>query len=282
MFILDVIPLTNIPIGQPQVFSYFSKENLERGCLVEVFLNRRKIMAVVLKSESITSRKAIIKKSGFALKPISKVISSRPSVPPLFFVLADFIARYYFSPISLSLKSILPPKIKSLSKYIQNLSAGEFPEYFQITKPLESKEMVKKHKSYNFSNDFSLLIKEIKKCLVKKQQVLILVPTILYQKYYLGKLKTFLNEKIYIASPDLKIKELDSLWSKINNQEALLVIGRRSSVFLPWQDLGLIIAVDANNSSYKSWDQKPYYNAITLARYLSLYYYAKNAAYQNY
>ncbi|MFA5722521.1 MAG: hypothetical protein WC940_03095 [Candidatus Paceibacterota bacterium] len=96
MFILDVVPLTNIPIGQPQIFSYFSKDKLERGTLVEVFLNKRKITAVVLKSDNVSLRKAFLKTAHFSLKPIDKILSSKPIVPPLFFILADFISRYYF------------------------------------------------------------------------------------------------------------------------------------------------------------------------------------------
>ena len=282
MFIIDVIPLTNISIGQSQVFSYFSKENIKRGCLVEVLLNNRKIMAVVLKSENIALKKATIKKSGFSLKPINEIVSIKPSVPPLFFILADFIARYYFVSASLSFKAILPTKIKSLSKYINNLPTNEFKEYFKINKPLEPEQIVKIKRVCNFTNDFSVLVKNINKNLKKNKQVLILVPTILHQEHYVNKLQTLLEEKIYLASPDLKVKEFNSLWSLINNQEALLVMGRRSSIFLPWQNLGLIAIIDANNTSYKSWDQKPYYNTITLANYLSLYYEAQITCYQNY
>lgn len=275
MFILDVVPLTNIPIGQPQIFSYFSKNKLERGILVEVSLNRRKITAVVLESENVSSRKASLKTARFSLKPIDKILSTRPIVPPLFFILADFISRYYFSPISLSLKTILPPRMKSLIKY---LSSSDFPEYFQISTPLDKT----KGKNFNFSNDFNLLLEEIKNCLAKKQQVLILVPTILHQEYYHSQFSNKIKEPIFIASADLKVKEFNALWQKINSKEALVVLGRRSSLFLPWQDLGLIIVIDSNNPSYKSWDQKPYYNSIPLANYLSLYYDANITCYQNY
>lgn len=282
MFIIDVIPLTNISIGQSQVFSYFSKENIKRGCLVEVLFNNRKIMAVVLKSENIASKKAIIKKSDFSLKPINEIIATKPSIPPLFFILADFIARYYFVSASFSFKAILPTKIKSLSKYINNLSPNEFKGYFKISKPLEFEKIIKIKRNYSFTNDFLILVNNIEKNLKKKKQILILVPTTLYQEYYINKLETLLKEKIYLVSPNLKVKEFNSLWSLINNQKALLVMGRRSSIFLPWQDLGLIVVIDANNTSYKSWDQKPYYNTITLVNYLSLYYESEITYYQNY
>ena len=131
MFIINVIPLTNIPRSQPQIFSYFYKLDLIKGSIVEIPLRRRNVMAIVLNSTSVSSKKAILKKADFILKPINKVISSRQIVPPLFFLLAEFISRYYFCPISLCLKIILPRRIKSLIKYIEKLYSEkkEFPKY---------------------------------------------------------------------------------------------------------------------------------------------------------
>jgi len=267
MFIINVIPLTNIPRSQPQIFSYFFKLDLIKGSVVEIPLGRRNVMAIVLNSASVSSKKAILKKADFVLKPINKVISSRQIVPPLFFLLANFISRYYFYPISLCLKIILPHRIKSLINYIEKSYDEEkkFPKYFQ---PLISK---KKNK-IDFSNNFSDIVKKIKAKLKNKKQVLVLVPTIFYQNYYFSKLSSKISKSIFISSNDLKIKEFNSLWTKVNSQEAQLIIGRRSSLFLPWQNLELIIVIDGSNSSYKSWDQKPYYNATFLINYLALYY----------
>ena len=269
MFIISVIPLTNIPRSQPQIFYYFYKSNLIKGSIVEISLRRRNVMAVVLNSDSISSKKAALKRADFILKPINKVISSKQIVPPLFFLLTDFISRYYFYSISLCLKIILPRRIKSLIKYIEKLceEKDNFPEYFQLP---DLKRKI--NNQVGFSNDFSDIVKEIKLNIRNKKQVLVLVPTIFYQNYYFAKLSLKISEPIFISSNDLKVKEFNSLWTKINSQEARLIIGRRSSQFLPWQNLGLIVVVDGSNNSYKSWDQKPYHNATFIIKYLALYY----------
>lgn len=278
MFIINVIPLTNLPRSQPQIFSYFFKSNLIKGSVVEIPLGHRNVIAVVLNSVSVSSKKAALKKANFVLKPINKVISSRQIVPPLFFLLADFIARYYFYPTSLCLKVILPYQIKSLINYIEKLYSEkkEFPKYFQPS-------ISEKKNKISFSNNFSDIVKKIKLNLKNKKQVLILVPTIFYQNYYFTKLSSKISKPIFIASNDLKIREFNSLWAKVNSLDAQLIIGRRSSLFLPWQNLGLVVVVDRNNSSYKSWDQKPYYNTTFLINYLALYYKASiiyyNASY---
>jgi len=270
MFIISVIPLTNLPRSQPQIFSYFYKLDLIKGSIVEIPLGYRNVMAVVLNSASVSSKKAALKKADFVLKPINKIISSKQIVPPLFFPLADFISRYYFYPISLCLKTILPRRIKSLIKYIEKLypEKRESPKYFSQSILKTKKDKIEKIGSCNLSE----VIKEIKINLKNKKQVLVLVPTIFYQNYYFTKLSSKISEPIFIFSNDLKVKEFNSLWAKVNSQEARLIIGRRSSPFLPWQNLGLIVVVDGSNSSYKSWDQKPYYNAAFLINYLALYY----------
>jgi len=264
MFIINVIPLTNIPRSQPQIFSYFFKSDLTKGSVVEIALGHRNVIAIVLNSVPVSSKKAALKKADFVLRPINKVISSKQIVPPLFFSLSDFISRYYFYPISLCLKIILPRRIKSLITYIEKLEK-DFPEYSQ---PLISN---KKNK-ISFSNNFSDILKEIKSNIKNKKQVLILVPSIFYQNYYFPKLSSKISEPIFVSSNNLKVKEFNSLWVKVNSEEARVIIGRRSSLFLPWKNLGLIVVIDGNNSSYKSWDQKPYYNSAFLTNYLALYY----------
>lgn len=270
MFIINVIPLTNLPRSQPQTFSYFFKSDLIKGSVVEISLRNRSVMAVVLNSASVSSKKATLKRANFVLKPINKVISPKQIVPPLFFFLANFISHYYFYPISLCLKIILPRRIKSLIKHIEKLyvEEKEFSKYFDPSILKTKKDEIKK----TSSRDFSGVIKEIKVNLKNKKQVLILVPTIFYQNYYFAKLSSEISKPIFVSSNDLKVKEFNFLWTKVNSQEAQLIIGRRSALFLPWQNLGLIVIIDGNNSSYKSWDQKPYYNSAFLIDYLASYY----------
>ena len=47
MYIIDIIPLAFIPRNQAQILSYFHKEPLNRGAVVEVLIGRRKIKGVV-------------------------------------------------------------------------------------------------------------------------------------------------------------------------------------------------------------------------------------------
>lgn len=57
-------------------------------------------------------------------------------------------------------------------------------------------------------------------------------------------------------------------WNKIKNGDAKIVIGARSAIFAPIDNLGIIIIDEAHDNSYKS-DMTPRYNAKDLARFIA-------------
>jgi primosomal protein N' (replication factor Y) len=59
------------------------------------------------------------------------------------------------------------------------------------------------------------------------------------------------------------------VWQKVLNNEYRVVLGARSSVFLPFHDLGLIIVDEEHETSYKQYDPAPRYNARDSAIYLA-------------
>lgn len=279
MFIVDVIPLTYLPVSEPQILSYFFNSSLERGSIVEVPLARKKVIAVVWCSENISQRKAILKKADFALKPIGKVIAKKPLSKKISFFLANFISHYYFSPLSLSLKQVLPKKLKSLAR---DLEKSDYSEPRGNTFLNLNKKDSRKIET--LEKNFEEIFKKINQNLKKKKQILFLVPTVFHLSFYSKKLSAhnFNSNKLIIFQSNLKTKEFISLWKGIDNGKILFVIGTRSSLFLPWKNLGLIVVVEPNDSAYKSWDQKPYYQSLAIAKKLSFFYNAEVAYYQNY
>ena len=78
----------------------------------------------------------------------------------------------------------------------------------------------------------------------------------------------FGQEKIAILHSKLSVGERYDQWYKIKKGDAKIVIGARSAIFAPINDLGIIIIDEEHDSSYKS-EMTPRYNVKDIARYLA-------------
>jgi len=82
MYLIEVIPLTRIPIQGQQILTYFSIQPLTAGCLVSVPLGRRVAEAIVIEMHEIKERKIEIKKASYKLRPIKKILTAKPILTP--------------------------------------------------------------------------------------------------------------------------------------------------------------------------------------------------------
>jgi primosomal protein N' (replication factor Y) len=65
------------------------------------------------------------------------------------------------------------------------------------------------------------------------------------------------------------------IWNKVKNGELKIILGARSSVFLPFQDLALVICDEEHDSSFKQYDPAPRYNGRDAAIYFASLFGAK-------
>ena len=80
-------------------------------------------------------------------------------------------------------------------------------------------------------------------------------------------LSRFGEEKIAVLHSKLSVGERYDQWKKIERGDAKIVIGARSAIFAPVQNIGLIIIDEEHDESYKS-EMSPRYNAKEIASYL--------------
>ena len=80
-------------------------------------------------------------------------------------------------------------------------------------------------------------------------------------------LSRFGEEKIAVLHSKLSVGESYDQWKKIERGDAKIVIGARSAIFAPVQNIGLIIIDEEHDESYKS-EMSPRYNAKEIASYL--------------
>ena len=93
------------------------------------------------------------------------------------------------------------------------------------------------------------------------KQVLYLVPEIALTTQLTRRLRRVFGDKLLIYHSKFSDNERVDIWKKLlNSSEPCVVIGVRSSVFLPYSNLGLIIVDEEHDSSYKQQDPAPRYN----------------------
>lgn len=111
----------------------------------------------------------------------------------------------------------------------------------------------------------------IEEALGKGQQVLYLVPEISLTTQITQRLTRTFGKKVGIYHSRLNGQERVEIWNKVLKFEDgpdnshQLVLGARSSIFLPFSNLGLIIVDEEHENSFKQFDPAPRYNARDMA-----------------
>ena len=147
------------------------------------------------------------------------------------------------------------------------LTPTQFEAYQKIKKEWEEKEVVLLHgitgsgKTILYTNLIAEIIKE-------GGQVLYLVPEIGLSVQILNRLKKQFNQQITISHSRLNENERVDLWNVVKNGMPIIA-GVRSSIFLPFKNLKLIIVDEEHDTSYKQQDPNPRYHARDSAIYLA-------------
>lgn len=120
------------------------------------------------------------------------------------------------------------------------------------------------------SGKTEIYIHLIQYVLEQKKQVLFLVPEIALTTQLTRRLQKVFGPKVRIYHSRFSDNERVDIWrDMLSRPEPCVVIGARSSVFLPFTNLGLVIVDEEHESSYKQYDPAPRYNgrdaAIVLA-----------------
>ena len=111
----------------------------------------------------------------------------------------------------------------------------------------------------------------IKNYLSDNRQVLYLLPEISLTTQIIQKLKNYFGDKVSVFHSRNSIHERTEVWRNVqeNKKNAQIIIGARSSLFLPFKNLGLIIIDEEHENSYKQQEPSPRYHARDSAIILS-------------
>ncbi len=112
------------------------------------------------------------------------------------------------------------------------------------------------------SGKTEVYVKLIEEYLVDNKQVLYLLPEIALTTQLITRLQTYFGEKVAVYHSKYTVHERIEVWNNVllNKTKAKIVIGARSSLFLPFSNLGLIIVDEEHESSFKQFDPAPRYH----------------------
>lgn len=113
------------------------------------------------------------------------------------------------------------------------------------------------------SGKTEIYVKKIEDIVAKGKQVLYLVPEIALTSQLVHRLKQYFGNKIAVYHSRYSQNERLEVWNHVlnNSESARVIIGARSSVLLPFRDLGLVIVDEEHEQSYKQFDPAPRYHA---------------------
>ncbi len=168
-------------------------------------------------------------------------------------------------------------RIKYLPKNVQidfELTEVQQKAIENVKKELEHKAVCLLH-GVTSSGKTNIYIKLIEEYIRQGKQVLYMLPEIALTSQIIRRLQKHFGGYIGIYHSKFSHNERVEIWNKVKNGELRVVLGARSSVFLPYQDLGLVICDEEHDSSYKQQEPAPRYNGRDAATYLASLFSAK-------
>ncbi len=153
----------------------------------------------------------------------------------------------YQGTASASVKSLSQAQLLSLNQIKANFKTHQTTLLFGVTS----------------SGKTEIYVQLIKEMLDAGKQVLYMLPEIALTTQLIARLQQYFGKKLSVYHSRYSINERVEVWNNVlyNKPKAQLIVGVRSSVFLPFSNLGFIIVDEEHEPSYKQYNPAPRYHA---------------------
>ncbi len=261
-----------VPVLIPRIFdhphTYLSGKfgKLKAGSIVQVPFGKENEIGVVWDKAEET-------KKNFQIKTISEIKPFSFSDKLINFI--NWFSIYNLVPKGMVLKMFLGNDL--LSSKNSNFKL-QYSNIEKIRFELNDDQKKCLNDIQSFGDDFSVTLlqgitgsgktlvyfERIKENLKKNKQVLVLLPEIFLTNQFNKRFEDYFGFKPSIWHSKITKKNKRIIWQNINNGKLGLVVGARSSLFLPFKNLGLIVVDEEHDNSYKQ-DEGIRYNARDMA-----------------
>lgn len=120
-----------------------------------------------------------------------------------------------------------------------------------------------------------IYLEEIENCIAEGKNALFLLPEIALTKQIIRRLEKKYGKQLGFYHQKLSDFERVEVWRRVKNNDIKILIGTRIALFLPYQNLGLIVVDEEHDSAYKPREVFPYFNAKDSALVLANFYNAR-------
>ncbi|MGE3608813.1 MAG: primosomal protein N' [Bacteriovoracaceae bacterium] len=245
---------------------YFSETPLERGQVVEVPLGKRTEVGCVVSADeshseeySKTSQEKI--KTIHSIVPDWKLTSSELE-------LYEWMANYYHYSLGQLIFDCLPHHLKRPRPLEQTVGEGQNLEFTPNSKQQSIIQALKsgegKFKRYlvhgvTGSGKTVIYLEMILEILKQGKSVLFLLPEINLTPQFISTFSKYIKAPILSYHSELADSQKYQIWQMARSlNEGALILGVRSSIFIPINNLGLIIIDEEHDGSFKQDDRCPY------------------------
>jgi primosomal protein N' (replication factor Y) len=262
-----------VPVLIPKIFNFpFTYDSgslnvLEQGDLVLVPFGKNQEIGVVWDKIQPSSKK-------FKIKKIEKKISHLKINKNLIDYI-NWFSAYNLTSKGMILKMCLGDK-KNITKIEQNIKNSTGSKKLKFILNKDQKKSLDDLRKFGDSFNVSLLqgvtgsgktivyFERIKNFLDEGKQVLILLPEIFLTNQFKDRFEEFFGFLPAIWHSKIGLKSKRKIWQGVINENLNLVIGARSSLLLPFKNLGLIVLDEEHDPSYKQ-DEGIIYHARDMA-----------------
>jgi primosomal protein N' (replication factor Y) len=245
-------------IGTPSIFTYQSINNFNLYSIVEVSLKNKTVEALIIKKTQ---------KPSFKCLDIIKLIYELDEKE---IKIINFISYYYFTSLG---------EAVSLFTFQKNNKLENINIKIEIDLTEKQKEAFEfcenNHTSILFGDTGSgkteIYIKLIEKVINENRTAILLLPEIAITSQMEKRLKKYFGEMVAIWHSKITKSKKKKILKGLKEGKIRIVAGARSALFLPMQNLGVIIVDEFHDDSYKS-QSGVRYNAKDLAIYFAKVY----------
>lgn len=152
-----------------------------------------------------------------------------------------------------------------------DLSPPQHHAFSQVKSAFEKKDVALLH-GVTSSGKTEIFIKLIREAVEKGYQVLYLLPEIALTTQIINRLRQHFGDLVGVYHSKFNNNERAEIWNEVQNSGRFpIIIGTRSSIFLPFNNLGLIIVDEEHENTFKQQQPSPRYNARdTVIKYAQL------------